>query len=89
MIERRICVDKFETYTFELQHQTYKVRSSEDETTVTAVFDRLQKELDNVQKAQKSLTQHEELVIAALNITQELLNQKEENELLLELLDAK
>ena len=74
-------MEEFDSYTLVLQNQTYKVRSSEDEMVVTAVFDRLQHEVEAAKTNQTFLSQHEELLIAALNMTQALLNLEEENKL--------
>ena len=81
-------MEEFDSYTLVLQNQTYKVRSSEDEMVVTAVFDRLQHEVEAAKTNQTFLSQHEELLIAALNMTQALLNLEEENKLLVDLLNA-
>lgn len=82
-------MEEMASYTLELQNKLYRVRSSEDEAVVTAVFARLQSEVEEAKSNQKYLSQHEELLIAALNVTQRLLNLEEDNQLLLELLDAK
>ena len=81
-------MDEFETYSFEFQSQTYNVRSNEGESVVYSVFDRLEKELNNVKAEQNNLSQHEELLLTSLNIVRTLLNLEEENKLLLELLNA-
>lgn len=81
-------MEELDSYTLVLQNQTYKVRSSEDEMVVAAVFERLEKEVEAAKTNQKFLSQHEELLIAALNMTQQLLNLEEENRLLLDLLNA-
>ena len=76
-----------QTYDLELLGQTYQVRSADEETVVSAVFERLLAEAaagDN----QPALTQREQLLIAALNTTQQLLDLEEENKLLLDLLNA-
>lgn len=82
-------MEEMASYTLELQKKLYRVRSSEDEAVVAAVFARLQSEVEEAKSNQKYLSQHEELLIAALNVTQRLLNLEEDNQLLLELLDAK
>lgn len=76
------------SYTLELLGQTYQVRSSDDEAVVTKVFERLLAEVDIVGEDQQGLTQREQLLIAALNVTQSLLKLEEENRLLLDLLNA-
>ena len=76
------------SYTLELLGQTYQVRSSDDEAVVTKVFERLFAEVDIVGEDQQGLTQREQLLIAALNVTQSLLKLEEENRLLLDLLNA-
>lgn len=76
------------SYTLELLGQTYQVRSSDDEAVVTKVFERLLAEVDIVGEDQQGLTQREQLLIAALNVTQSLLKLEEENKLLLDLLNA-
>lgn len=81
-------MDEFETYSFEFQSQTYNVRSNEGEPIVHAAFNRLEKEIDYVKAQQNNLSQHEELLLAALNIIGTLLNLEEENKLLVELLNA-
>ncbi len=81
-------MEEVHSYTLELLGQSYQVRSSDDEAVVTAVFDRLLQEVTAVSEEQKFLTQRERLMLAALNITQQLLNLEEENTLLLELLNA-
>lgn len=81
-------MEEVHSYTLELLGQSYQVRSSDDEAVVTAVFDRLLQEVTTVSEEQKFLTQRERLMLAALNITQQLLNLEEENTLLLELLNA-
>lgn len=81
-------MEEVHSYTLELLGQSYQVRSSDDAAVVTAVFDRLLQEVEVVSEGQKFLTQRERLMLAALNITQQLLNLEEENTLLLELLNA-
>lgn len=76
------------SYTLELLGQTYQVRSSDDEAVVSAVFERLLHEVAVVGEEQSFLTQREQLLLAALNITQRLLDLEEENTLLLDLLNA-
>ena len=76
------------SYSLELLGQTYQVRSSDDEAVVTKVFERLLAEVDIVGEDQHGLTQREQLLIAALNVTQSLLKLEEENKLLLDLLNA-
>lgn len=81
-------MDEVKTYPLELLGQTYQVRSTDDENVVTAVFERLLSEVAVVSESQQGLTQREQLLIAALNLTQTLLDLEEENTLLLELLNA-
>lgn len=88
MIERRMRMEGERSYTLELLGQTYQVRSSDDEAVVTKVFERLLAEVDIVGEDQQGLTQREQLLIAALNVTQSLLKLEEENKLLLDLLNA-
>lgn len=77
-----------QTYDLELLGQTYQVRSADEETVVSAVFDRLLAEVAAAGENQPVLTQREQLLIAALNTTQQLLDLEEENKLLLDLLNA-
>lgn len=77
-------MEEVHSYTLELLGQTYQVRSSDDE----AVFERLLHEVAVVGEEQSFLTQREQLLLAALNITQRLLDLEEENTLLLDLLNA-
>lgn len=77
-----------QTYDLELLGQTYQVRSADEETVVSAVFERLLAEVAAAGKNQPALTQREQLLIAALNTTQQLLDLEEENKLLLDLLNA-
>lgn len=81
-------MEEVHSYTLELLGQSYQVRSSDDEALVSAVFERLLHEVEVVSEEQKFLTQRERLMLAALNITQQLLNLEEENTLLLDLLNA-
>lgn len=76
------------SYTLELLGQTYQVRSSDDSAVVERVFERLLQEIDIAGEDQPGLTQREQLLIAALNVTQTLLEIEEENRMLLELLNA-
>ena len=77
-----------QTYDLELLDQTYQVRSADEETVVSAVFERLLAEVAAAGDNQPELTQREQLLIAALNTTQQLLDLEEENKLLLDLLNA-
>ncbi len=77
-----------QTYDLELLGQTYQVRSADEETVVSAVFERLLAEVAAAGENQPTLTQREQLLIAALNTTQQLLDLEEENKLLLDLLNA-
>ena len=77
-----------QTYDLELLGQTYQVRSADEETVVSAVFERLLAEVAAAEENQPALTQREQLLIAALNTTQQLLDLEEENKLLLDLLNA-
>ena len=77
-----------QTYDLELLGQTYQVRSADEETVVSAVFERLLAEVAAAGENQPALTQREQLPIAALNTTQQLLDLEEENKLLLDLLNA-
>ena len=77
-----------QTYDLELLGQTYQVRSADEETVVSAVFERLLAEVAAAGDNQLALTQREQLLIAALNTTQQLLDLEEENKLLLDLLNA-
>lgn len=77
-----------QTYDLELLGQTYQVRSADEETVVSAVFERLLAEVAAAGDNQPALTQRELLLIAALNTTQQLLDLEEENKLLLDLLNA-
>lgn len=77
-----------QTYDLELLGQTYQVRSADEETVVSAVFERLLAEVAAAGVNQPALTQREQLLIAALNTTQQLLDLEEENKLLLDLLNA-
>lgn len=77
-----------QTYDLELLGQTYQVRSADEETVVSAVFERLLAEVAAAGENQSALTQREQLLIAALNTTQQLLDLEEENKLLLDLLNA-
>lgn len=77
-----------QTYDLELLGQTYQVRSADEETVVSAVFERLLAEVASACENQPALTQREQLLIAALNTTQQLLDLEEENKLLLDLLNA-
>lgn len=77
-----------QTYELELLGQTYQVRSADEETVVSAVFERLLAEVAAAGDNQPALTQWEQLLIAALNTTQQLLDLEEENKLLLDLLNA-
>lgn len=77
-----------QTYELELLGQTYQVRSADEETVVSAVFERLLAEVAAAGDSQRALTQREQLLIAALNTTQRLLDLEEENRLLLDLLNA-
>ena len=81
-------MEEVHSYTLELLGQTYQVRSSDDEAVVSAVFERLLHEVAVVGEEQSFLTQREQLLLAALNITQRLLDLEEENTLLLDLLNA-
>ncbi len=81
-------MDEVNTYPLELLGQTYQVRTTDDKDTVMAVFERLLSEVAAVGESQHGLTQREQLLIAALNLTQTLLDLEEENALLLELLNA-
>ena len=81
-------MEEVRSYTLELLGQTYQVRSGDDEAVVSAVFARLLEAVEAVGDSQHFLTQREQLLLAALNITQELLSLEEENQLLLDLLDA-
>lgn len=81
-------MEEVHSYTLELLGQTYQVRSSDDEAVVSAVFERLLHEVAVVGEEQLFLTQREQLLLAALNITQRLLDLEEENTLLLDLLNA-
>ena len=81
-------MEEVHSYTLELLGQTYQVRSSDDEAVVSAVFERLLHEVAVVGEEQSFLTQREQLLLAALNITQRLLDLEEENTLLLDLLYA-
>ena len=76
------------SYNLELLGQTYLLRSADEETLVAAVFDRLCAEVAAAGESQPGLTQREQLLVAALNITQRLLDLEEENGLLLDLLNA-
>lgn len=76
------------SYTLDVLGQTYQVRTNDDESVVKAVFARLSHEVAAVGEDQDFLTQREQLLIAALNMTQRLLDLEEENTLLLELLNA-
>ncbi len=82
-------MEELKAYTLLLHNKTYRVRSGEDEAVVEAVFERLTNEVEQAKTNQKYLSQHEELLIAALNMAQQLLNLEEDNKLLLDLLDAK
>lgn len=77
-----------QTYDLELLGQTYQVRSADEETVVSAVFERLLAEVAAAGDNQPALTQREQFLIAALNTTQQLLDLEEENKLLLDLLNA-
>lgn len=77
-----------QTYDLELLGQTYQVRSADEETVVSAVFERLLAEVAAAGENQPALIQREQLLIAALNTTQQLLDLEEENKLLLDLLNA-
>lgn len=77
-----------QTYDLELLGQTYQVRSADEETVVSAVFERLLAEVAAAGENQPALAQREQLLIAALNTTQQLLDLEEENKLLLDLLNA-
>lgn len=77
-----------QTYDLELLGQTYQVRSADEETVVSAVFERLLAEVAAAGENQPALTQRGQLLIAALNTTQQLLDLEEENKLLLDLLNA-
>lgn len=77
-----------QTYDLELLGQTYQVRSADEETVVSAVFERLLAEVAAAGENQPALTQREQLLIVALNTTQQLLDLEEENKLLLDLLNA-
>ncbi|MEE0510810.1 MAG: cell division protein ZapA [Peptococcaceae bacterium] len=81
-------MEEVHSYTLEVLGQTYQVRSSDDEAVVSAVFERLLHEVAVVGEEQSFLTQREQLLLAALNITQRLLDLEEENTLLLDLLNA-
>lgn len=81
-------MEEVHSYTLEVLGQTYQVRSSDDEAVVSAVFERLLHEVAVVGEEQSFLTQREQLLLAALNITQQLLDLEEENTLLLDLLNA-
>lgn len=81
-------MEEVRSYTLELLGQMYQVRSNDEEAVVSTVFERLTAEVEAVGDMQTFLTQREQLLIAALNITQALLNLEEENKLLLELLNA-
>ena len=77
-----------QTYDLELLGQTYQVRSADEETVVSAVFERLLADVAAAGENQPALTQREQLLFAALNTTQQLLDLEEENKLLLDLLNA-
>ena len=77
-----------QTYDLELLGQTYQVRSADEETVVSAVFERLLAEVAAAGENQPALTQREQLLIDALNTTQQILDLEVENKLLLDLLKA-
>ena len=77
-----------QTYDLELLGQTYQVRSADEETVVSAVFERLLAEVAAAGVNQPALTQREQLLIAALNTTEQLVDLEEANKLLLDLLNA-
>ena len=77
-----------QTYDLELLGQTYQVRSADEETVVSAVFERLLALVAAAGDNQAALTQREQPLLAALNTTQQLLDLEEENKLLLDLLNA-
>ena len=77
-----------QTYDLELLGQTYQGRSDVEETVGSAGFERLLAEVAAARDNQPALTQREQLLIAALNTTQQLLDLEHENKLLLDLLNA-
>lgn len=81
-------MEQASSYPLELLGQVYRVRSSDDAAVVAQVFARLSEEVSAVGDSHDAITSREQLVIAALNITQRLLDLEEENKLLLELLNA-
>lgn len=87
MIERRMGMEAANSYTLALQGFTYKVCAEENAPEAEAVFARLSEEMAAAKDKQPFLTQHETLLIAALNITHKLLDLEKENKLLLDLFD--
>lgn len=69
----------------ELNHFTYNVRSDFDEEKVSIIFERLKKEMEYVNKTEPLAAQRDKLLLAALNLTQKMIDLENENAILSEL----